>query len=117
MRLPRSKPKPYSESAVTDQDCDSHSCSTCFAMSEGINLLESSQSSILNTMTREELHLLVDSLPEAALEPAEKALQHFQIWPRQPPPVFLQRQDDHRELHSFPTRRSSRSIGWFTTGP
>ena len=40
----------------------------------------------MNIMTRDELHRLVDTLPEAALEPAEKALQHFQIWPPQPPP-------------------------------
>jgi hypothetical protein len=31
----------------------------------------------MNIMTRDELHQLVDSLPEAALEPTEKALQHF----------------------------------------
>jgi len=38
-------------------------------------------------MSREELHRLVDSLPEGAVEPATKALQHFRIWPQQP---FLQ---------------------------
>src|SRR5882724_764638 len=69
----------------------------CFAMSESINLLESSQSSILNTMTREELHLLVDSLPEAAIEPAKKGLQYFQIWPPQPPPEVERMQQEHRE--------------------
>ena len=35
---------------------------------------------------RETLHRLVDSLPEAALEPAQKGLEHMQVWP--PPPLF-----------------------------
>src|ERR1700730_7554442 len=48
-------------------------------------------------MTREELHRLVDTLPEAALEPAEKALQHFQIWPRLPPPEVERMQREHHE--------------------
>ena len=48
-------------------------------------------------MSREELHRLVDTLPEAALEPAEKALQHFQIWPRQPPPEVERMQQEHQE--------------------
>ena len=38
-------------------------------------------------MNREELHRLVDLLPEGALDPARQALQHFRIWPQQP---FLQ---------------------------
>ena len=48
-------------------------------------------------MTRETLHRLVDTLPEAALEPAEKALQHFQIWPRQPPPEVERMNREHHE--------------------
>ena len=51
----------------------------------------------MNIMTREELHRLVDTLPEAALEPAEKALQHFQLWPRQPPPDVERMQREHQE--------------------
>jgi hypothetical protein len=51
----------------------------------------------MNIMTREELHRLVDTLPEAALEPAEKALQHFQIWPRQPPQKMEEMREAHRE--------------------
>ena len=38
-------------------------------------------------MSREELHRLVDTLPESALDAAKQALQHFRIWPQQP---FLQ---------------------------
>jgi len=38
-------------------------------------------------MSRDELHRLVDTLPEGALEPAKQALEHFRIWPQQP---FLQ---------------------------
>lgn len=48
-------------------------------------------------MSREELHRLVDTLPEAAFEPAEKALQHFQIWPRQPPPELERMRQEHHE--------------------
>ena len=46
-------------------------------------------------MSREELYRLVDTLPEAALEPAEKALQHFQIWPPQPPPEIERMREEH----------------------
>ena len=38
-------------------------------------------------MNREELHRLVDTLPEGALESAKQALQQFRVWPQQP---FLQ---------------------------
>jgi hypothetical protein len=48
-------------------------------------------------MTREELHRLVDSLPEAALEPASASLQHFQIWPRQPPPEVARMRQEHQQ--------------------
>jgi hypothetical protein len=48
-------------------------------------------------MTREELHRLVDTLPEAALEPAENTLQHFQIFPRQPPPEVARMRQEHQE--------------------
>ena len=34
---------------------------------------------------RESLHELIDTLPEAALESAERVLQNYQIWPRKPP--------------------------------
>ena len=36
--------------------------------------------------TREQLHALVDSLPEAAFEPAKNALTHMQVWPPPPSP-------------------------------
>jgi hypothetical protein len=48
-------------------------------------------------MSREELHRLVDTLPDAALEPAEKALQHFQIWPPQQPPEIERMNREHHE--------------------
>jgi hypothetical protein len=54
---------------------------------EHLSLIESSQPFILKFMSREELHRLVDTLPEGALEAAKQALQHFRIWPQQP---FLQ---------------------------
>ena len=34
---------------------------------------------------REALHKLVDTLPEAALESAERVLQNYQTWPPEPP--------------------------------
>ncbi len=48
-------------------------------------------------MSREQLHQLVDTLPEAALEPAEKALQHFQMWPPQQPPEIERMHREHQE--------------------
>ena len=48
-------------------------------------------------MTREELHQLVDTLPEAALEPAKQSLQYFQIWPRVPPPEVERMHREHQE--------------------
>jgi hypothetical protein len=36
--------------------------------------------------TREELHTLVDSLPEGALEAAHRMLSNMQVWPPPPPP-------------------------------
>lgn len=41
---------------------------------------------ILNTMEREQLHRLVDGLPEGALEHARKMLDHLQKGTRQRPP-------------------------------
>lgn len=37
-------------------------------------------------MTRADLHALVDSLPDGALENANRILQHLQVWPPQPSP-------------------------------
>lgn len=34
---------------------------------------------------RESLHELIDTLPEAALESAERVLQNYQTWPPKPP--------------------------------
>ena len=34
---------------------------------------------------RDSLHKLVDTLPEAALESAQRVLQNYQMWPPQPP--------------------------------
>ena len=36
--------------------------------------------------TREELHALVDTLPEEAMRAAHHALSHFQTWPPAAPP-------------------------------
>src|SRR3989442_3646256 len=47
--------------------------------------VRSNGTAILKTMTREELHRLVDTVPEPALESAEKGLRYFQKWPPVPP--------------------------------
>jgi hypothetical protein len=60
-------------------------------------------------MSREDLHQLVDTLPEGALKPAKQALQHFQIWPPQQPPEVERMQREHHE-------RMLRSIRPGTTG-
>jgi hypothetical protein len=39
-----------------------------------------------NMPSREELHKLVDSLPEGAIEAAHRTLAHLQTWPPAPPP-------------------------------
>ena len=36
--------------------------------------------------TREELHALVDALPEGAIEAAHRILSGMQVWPPPPPP-------------------------------
>ena len=36
-------------------------------------------------LNRESLHELIDMLPEAALEPAQRVLQNYQSWPTKPP--------------------------------
>jgi len=37
--------------------------------------------------SREELHKLVDSMPEGAIDAAHRTLSHLQIWPPAPPPA------------------------------
>ena len=37
-------------------------------------------------MDRSDLHRLIDSLPEGALDAVRRMLQHFQTWPPQQPP-------------------------------
>jgi hypothetical protein len=48
-------------------------------------------------MDREELHRLVDTLPEFALKHATNMLRHFQVWPPQPPQETQDLQREHRE--------------------
>ena len=36
-------------------------------------------------LNRESLHELIDTLPEPALESAERVLQNYQTWPPKPP--------------------------------
>jgi hypothetical protein len=48
-------------------------------------------------MGREELHTLIDTLPEGALEYAKRTLDHLQTWPPQPPPEIKRIQRQQRE--------------------
>jgi hypothetical protein len=49
--------------------------------------------------TREELHILVDSLPEDALVPAERVLRNFQVWPPvAPDPADFRKRMEERRL-------------------
>jgi hypothetical protein len=47
--------------------------------------------------SREELHKLVDSLPDAALDSARSALVSIQVWPPLMPPEFKKLRDEFRE--------------------
>jgi hypothetical protein len=38
--------------------------------------------------SKDDLHKLVDSLPDGAIENVHRMLEHFQTWPPQPPPGF-----------------------------
>lgn len=56
-------------------------------------------------MDRSELHRLVDSLPESAFDSAKAVLEHFQVWPPQPPPE-MKRIEEIRQEHLERMRRS-----------
>jgi hypothetical protein len=47
---------------------------------------------------RDELHRLVDSLPEEALAPVERALRRYQIWPPEVPPDAMRLQERVKDL-------------------
>jgi hypothetical protein len=59
---------------------------------------------ILNTMEREELHRLVDGLPEGAFEHARKMLDRLQTWPPQRPPEI----EEMRKLQQERMRQAAR---------
>jgi hypothetical protein len=46
---------------------------------------------------RNELHRLVDTLPEGALEAVRGTLEHFQTWTPQPPPEVERMNREHLE--------------------
>src|SRR5678815_2595748 len=49
--------------------------------------------------TRDELHKLIDSLPEGAIETAHRILTNMQVWPPPPPPsVEEMRQRMHQRM-------------------
>jgi len=60
-------------------------------------LIRTLEGTILKHMSREELHQLVDTLPELAMEQARKMLERLQTWPPQVPPEVKQRLREGRE--------------------
>src|SRR6266404_6238616 len=49
--------------------------------------------------TREELHTLIDSMPDGAIEAAHRMLSNLQVWPPAPPPgVEEMRRDMHKRM-------------------
>jgi len=65
---------------------------------------------ILESMNRADLHALVDTLPEGALENAKRLLDRLQVWPPQrPPEVERMRHSANEQMERF--RRSSRVGG------
>jgi hypothetical protein len=58
-------------------------------------------------MDRADLHRLVDTLPEGAFENAIRILEHFQVWPPQPPPE-MERMTAIRQEQMQRMRRSMR---------
>ena len=64
-------------------------------------------------MSRQELHRLVDTLSEAALEPAEKSLRYFQKWPPIAPPEIerIGQERKERMLRSMPPGTSGKGMG------
>jgi hypothetical protein len=67
---------------------------------------------ILNNMEREELHRLVDGLPEGAFEHAWKVLDHFQTWPPHQPPEI----EEMRKLQRERMRQAARPGVGFVGG-
>src|ERR1700688_1775415 len=49
-------------------------------------------------LTRESLRKMVDTLPEGALESAERVLRNYQIWPPKPPIEVAKMRERVREL-------------------
>jgi hypothetical protein len=67
------------------------------------------------------LHRLVDALPEAALEQAERVLTHYQTWPPKPPANVERMHEDVRKRFEENARhQASRTgrgvIGGFSAG-
>src|SRR5262245_25279679 len=53
---------------------------------------------------REELHRLIDSMPDGALEAAHRSLTHLQVWPPTPPPTV---EDWRKETHKRTEERQT----------
>jgi hypothetical protein len=60
---------------------------------------------------RETLHILIDTLPAAALETAERVLRNYQTWPSQPPFDFEKMQQRVRERFERSARHQAARTG------
>ncbi len=68
--------------------------------------------------TREELHKLVDSMPEGALEAAHHVLTNLQVWPPPPPPDVqeMRKRMEVRRLETRLRQKPGTTAGFGGTG-
>src|SRR5262245_21281917 len=64
--------------------------------------------------TRDDLHKLVDTLPEAAFDTAQQMLTRFQVWPPPRPPVRPEFQRFHEESRERQLERIEGKRGFFS---
>jgi hypothetical protein len=68
--------------------------------------------------TREELHKLIDSMPEGAIEAAHRALTNMQVWPPAPPPTVeemrqqMRKRMDERRLEMMQRQKPGTIAGF-----
>lgn len=72
--------------------------------------------------SREELHRLIDSLPDGAIDPAHRTLSHLQVWPPAPPPDAqeirerMQKNMDARRLKALQLHKPLKMTGFVGSG-
>src|ERR1043166_2913083 len=68
--------------------------------------------------TREELHALVDTLPEGAIEAAHRILSGMEVWPPPPPPSVeeMRKRMEGRRLDVMQRQRPGTTAGFAGSG-